>query len=328
MAQITDYLKKLFGFRKVNMKLMAHYLVKCAKSESYIETLGDHADSLHNWIKSSYDIDFKRAFENQVRNTIKKLRITKAELAIDITKEPFYGKTRSLHIFNTDKSKPYGGEFWFISCCLINKDKQIPIMALPVRHGEQVRLTIELIDYCRHLFKYITKVLFDRGFYCAELINYLEAYKINYLMLVPKRPGILAEFLENTLRFDILKHKMSYLKDKSKWSTMTNIVACKEIFGYNWLFATNIRFQKPEDYVCCYKRRWQIETNYRIEDESRIKSKSSNYMIRYFYFLISSLLHMLWIIHKKFYFYVPFKKYLDIIEKKLLFEYLGVPKIF
>ncbi|MFW6013855.1 MAG: hypothetical protein ACOCQG_01660 [Candidatus Nanoarchaeia archaeon] len=42
---------------------------------------------------------------------------------------------------------------------------------------------------------------------------------------------------------------------------------------------------KPENYVLTYKRRWRIETNYGVEDEAKIKSKSINYLIRYFYFL-------------------------------------------
>ena len=85
MAKIITFLKKAFGFRNVNMKLLAHFLAKCAKSHSYVETLGNHADSLHDWIKTSYEIDLKQAFEKQVRYALKSLRIHHAQLAFDIT---------------------------------------------------------------------------------------------------------------------------------------------------------------------------------------------------------------------------------------------------
>ena len=309
------------------MKLLAHFLTKCAKSNTYIETLGKHADSLHSWIKSSYEVDFKQAFEKQVRYALKLLRIHHAKLAFDITHEPFYGKTRSLHIFNTSKEKKYKGEFQFITCCLINKGKQIPLMALPVRLGEQTKLTLDLLKYSSSLFKNIQCCLFDRGFYKAELIDFLESKKINYLIMVPHHNGKITQYIEDTKYLGKFKHRMRYSKDKSVWKPTTQITICKNISDYDWIFATNIQFDKAIDYVLLYKRRWQIETNYRVEDEAKIKSKSSNYLIRYFYFLISLLLHLFWIIHKIEHFYVQFKRYIDIIENRLLTDYLGIEGI-
>ena len=115
---------------------------------------------------------------------------------------------------------------------------------------------------------------------------------------------------------------MKYSKGKSTWKPKTKIVICKGIDNFAWIFATNIHFKSRVEYIWYYKRRWKIETNYRVEDEAHIKSKSSNYLIRYFYFLVSLLFHLFWIVNKNINFYVPFKKYLDIIEEKMLFAYL------
>lgn len=327
MVKITNFLKKLFGSRNVNLKLVAHFLAKCAKSHSYVETLGKHADSLHAWIKSCYEVDIRREFERQVRYAIKKLRVGIAQLAFDVTHEPFYGKNRNLHIFNTPKEKKYRGEFHFITCCLINRDKQIPLMALPVRLGEQTKLTIDLLQYCSSLFKHIRYCLFDREFYVAELIDFLEAKKIKYLMLVPKRGKKIKDHLETTENLGKYPHQMCYSKKKSKWKPATQITICKNINDFDWIFATNIQFSRAIDYVLLYKRRWQIETNYRVEDEAKIKSKSIHYLIRYFYFLIGLLLHLLWIVQKNVHTYIQFKKYIDIIEQKLLCNFLGISSI-
>lgn len=327
MKHITSFLKKLFGSRKVDLTLIAHFLVKCAKSHSYVETLAKHADALHLWIKHSYEEDFKRAFEKEVRCTIKKLRIRNASIAFDVTYEPFYGKTRNLHIFNTGTEKKNDGEFHFITCSLINQDKQIPLMALPVRIGEQTKLTLELLRYCVSLFNHINVCIFDRGFYNAELIDFLEAKSLKYLIFVPKKPGGLQEYLDQTKKLGKFEHQLLYSKAKSKWKPTTQIVTCKNTAGYDWIFATNIQFKRAIDYVWLYKKRWQIETNYRVEDEAKIKSKSSNYMIRYFYFFISQLLRMCWVVHKKHFFYKPFKKYLDIIEYNLLYDFLGIQAV-
>ena len=202
-------------------------------------------------------------------------------------------------------------------------------MALPVMIGEGggAKLAIQLLEYYQTLFKKIGFAVFDRGFYIAELIDYLEAKKIKYLILVPEKKGKITNYVENTDMLSKFKHQMKYSKDKSCWKPKTMMVVCKGIDKFSWIFATNIHFKTRVEYIWYYKRRWQIETNYRIEDEARIKSKSTNYIIRYFYFLVSLLLHLLWIVNKNIKFYVPFKKYLDIIENKLLFDYLEIGRI-
>jgi len=193
---------------------ISYSLVKCAKCQSYVETLGESADSLHLWVKCSYEEDFRAAFERQVRKAIKKLNVSYAQIAFDITYEPFYGKTRGLYIFDTPKDKKYDGEFRFITACLITRNKQIPLMALPVMLGNQTKLVIELLEYCQTLFKGIRLALFDRGFYIAELIDYLEAKRIKYLILVPEKKGRIREYVDQTWDLGKFKHVMKYSKKK------------------------------------------------------------------------------------------------------------------
>ena len=307
----------------IPLSATSYNLVKVAKANSYVKTLGENADALHLNIKKCYEEDFKAAFESQVRKALKHLNVNYAKLAFDTTSEPFYGKTRTLHIINTE-GESYGAEFKFITVCLLVRNKQIPLMALPMRLGSQTQLTIELLEYCQTLFKRIRFAVFDRGFYIAEIIDYMEARKIKYLILVPEKKGRIENYVTQTSELGKYKHEMCYSKEKSKWKPNTMIVVCKGIDDFPWIFATNIHFRTRVEYILNYKRRWQIETNYRVEDEAKIKSKSCNYLIRYFYFLVSLLLHLLWIVNKNIAYYAPFKKYLDIIEQKLLFEYLKI----
>ncbi len=248
-------------------------------------------------------------------------------LALDTTDEPFYGKTRSLHVFNT-KGEKYDGLFKFISVSLIMRNKQIPLMSLPVMVGEgNAKPTINLLNYCLTLFKSIRLALFDRGFYIAELIDYLEAKNLRYIIRVPEKDGTIEDFVTQTTELGKFKHQMKYSKAKSKWKPSTTIVVCKGLDEYPWIFATNAHFRTRAEYVWYYTRRWQIETNFRVEDESKIKSKSANHLIRYFYFLVSQLLRLFWIVNKNLNYYVPFKKYLDIIEYELMLNHLGIDRV-
>ena len=331
MNNINAFLQKSFGslFSSIILPLnsISFQLVKTAKAGSYVETLGENADSLHSWIKRSYEEDFRRAFELQVQKALKSLGVSIAKLAFDTTDEPFYGKTRGLYIFNT-KDERYGGVFKFITVCILVRNKQIPLMALPVRvGGGWAKPAIQLLEYCQSLFKGIRLTVWDRGFYVAELIDYLEAKQVKYIIHVPEKEGSISGYVEQTVSFGKFKHQMEYAKKKSKWKPHTTIVVCKGIDDFSWIFATNVNFSTRVEYIWHYKKRWQIETNYRVEDEGRIKSKSTSYLIRYFYFLVSLLLHLLWIVNKNLRYYVPYKKYLDIVEGKLLFEYLGIDGI-
>jgi hypothetical protein len=328
MANIIAYLQKTFvslcSSITLPLGIIAYELVKCAKSNTYVETFTNHADTLHLWIKKSYEEDYKKAFESIVRKTIKRLGINYAHIAIDYTKEPFYGKSSGLHIINT-KGEKWDAEFHFLVVSLITREKQIPLMALPIRVGEGISSpTIELLDYSLSLFRKIRLATFDREFYCAEIIDFLEAKRIKYLILMPEKGKVIKDYITKTEELRKFKHTMTYAKEKSKWKPKTMVAVCKGIDEFPWMFATNIHFRTRVEYIWHYKRRWQIETNFRVEDEGRIKSKSCSYLVRYFYFLISLLLHLLWIGHKNLKYYVPYKKYLDIIEHTLLFNYLEI----
>src|SRR3989344_130480 len=61
-------------------------------------------------------------------------------------------------------------------------------------------------------------------------------------------------------------------------------------------YATNMQLHDGMSYVHLYCKRWQIETNFRMEDQVKIKSKSRYILVRYFYFMISLLLHAVWLI--------------------------------
>ena len=328
MNNITAFIQKSFQSLESSIILpknkIAYHLAQCAKANTYIETLGEHSDSLHIWIKQSYEEDFRRAFEREVKKAFKHMPTKLGKLAFDITPEPFYGKTRNFYIFNTIKER-WDGEFHFLNVCLIIRNKEIPLMALPILVGEgAAKKTIALLEYCQTLFSRISLAVFDRGFYIAELIDYLEAKKIRYIIYVPEKKGAIKDYVLQTNKLGKFKHKLNYKKEKSTWRPKTTIVVCKRIDEFAWIFATNINFKTRVEYIWYYKKRWQIETNFRVEDEGRIKSKSFNHLIRYFYFLVSLLLHLLWIVNKNVGYYTPYKKYLDIIEHKLLFGYLGI----
>jgi len=65
--------------------------------------------------------------------------------------------------------------------------------------------------------------------------------------------------------------------------------------NYDWVFATNVEEVLLNNIVITYKKRWRIETQFRVQDEARIKCKSKDMKIRYFFFLFEQMLQTIWI---------------------------------
>jgi len=69
-----------------------------------------------------------------------------------------------------------------------------------------------------------------------------------------------------------------------------------------------------EKLIVIYKKRWRIETQFKVQDEAMIKCKSKDMKIRYFLFLFEQMLQTIWIC-----FYkddLSFKEFLIEIEKQ------------
>ena len=300
-------------------------LVEAGRSNSYFETeRPTQSDTLHKHIKYSDKWLFKRCFEECVRKSVKALRLGRVKVALDVTEDPYWGKEGS---FNTRaKVHEKSNESWqYINLSIVDP-KFIPLMSLPYRQIDDLdNLAIDLLEYLRSLPLQVELVLFDRGFYHWALIDYLNNHRGGkpwpYLILVPKNNSI-KEYITKTKTLGVFTHQGKHSKKRSVWKPKTTIVICKGI-GKNdkgkpldWCFATN---QKPSlNLVLTYKKRWNIETGFRIHDETRIKSKTSHPLIRYFYHLIGMLLILMWRIHNYVEPYEVFKRYL----KNLINDYI------
>ena len=198
-------------------------------------------------------------------------------------------------------------------------------MAIPYKQGDDLTAIVkELLDYARSLRIIIEAVLFDRGFYIGDLIQYLNDNKIKYLIFVPENDAM-KDYIALTNKFAYFNHIMKWNKYKSTWETPVKIVIIwdkiwrkgKEI-EYYWIFATNLKHSIS--LIKTYKQRWQIETDFRVHDEARIKTRSNIHIVRYFYFLISLVLMANWQVNRIKHPEVPFKRYLKNIEHLFAIE--------
>ena len=294
-----------------NNQLMQN-IVEAGRTIGYVETLCNKADKLHLSIKQGDQRRFAHEFEKAVRFAIAKLKLKRVKIAFDVTEDRTWMKpTYSLRPSAHDDHAP---SWQYLNVSIVDP-YFFPLMSIPYRQIDNLDLLIiDLLKYIKTLRVTVELVLFDRGFYSAHLVDYLDGRKRGwswpYLMLIPRIKKV-KEYIEQTDSFNFFDHEFKYSKDQSNWRITTRIMVRRIDKETCWCYATNL---KPSlKLVREYSKRWNIETGFRVHDEAKIKSKSRHPIIRLFYHLIGMLLVILWRLQNLKKGYV-FKRYLKFVE--------------
>ena len=322
MSIIKNFIQKNVSVLRVGDAWVNKLISKlkiAAFGNTYVETVSpSQSDTLHRYIKNNDEDWLKRTFELSVRQVLRNIKLSKVKVAFDVTEDPYWGKNGFSNTRRKigEKSK----ESWQFLTVGIVEPKFIPLMSLPYKQTDILDdLVIELLSYLRSLPLKIELILFDRGFFHWHLIDYLNSEKTGkswpYLMLIPKNKRI-KEFIQETRgNIGIFEHEGRYSKKGFSWKPKTKIIILKAVWNeklkkeIDWCFATN---QKPSlGLINNYRKRWNIETGFRIHDEAKIKTKSSDPLIRFFYHLLSMLYILVWRLkQRKLQFEIVFKQFL------------------
>ena len=176
---------KITGFELLNS------IIEASTNNTYVETVGDKADTLYRRIKESPISMTTYAYLNYIKILSSKLKLKEKEviLAFDYTEEDFYGDVQGFDIHGWTGKDAITGHFKFLTCSIISDDipEKIPLISIPIMIGHYKS---SVILHCLRLIKdYIGKVnliLFDRGFYDKDLMYELTKLNYPYLIFVPK----------------------------------------------------------------------------------------------------------------------------------------------
>ena len=290
-AEFKQFLKKL---SVPNEEEFAELLAEASSRNTYIETLSNRADTLHYHIAKGYVEYSDKEFYNLVEKKIKKLHLGAVDIIVDITSKNFYGKSTGLYLHNWTGKEGIQAKYHYLVAGILFRNKIYPFYAAILRIGTfKAELLGKICDLCNKLNLKVRFMKLDRGFYSGEVIDALELKGMNYLIFA-RKSSLFKCILEATNKRVVVKHEIKYKKAKSSHIAETNIALVKDVDGYDWVFATNVFLRDARKYVGLYRKRWNIETMFRVHDEARIKSKSINPLIRLFYFMISMLLLFIW----------------------------------
>jgi hypothetical protein len=300
--ELTPYSQYLSGF---------HYnqdILRASLANTYLETVGSRADSIHLTIKRVPASNIYWAYYKTVEVLAPKFKLNEQEvvLAFDYTDEEFYGDAQGFWIHKWTGENGITGKFKFLTCAIVSSDipEKVPLISIPVRVGHNMANEVcWSLSMVKPLVHSITLTLFDRGFYSKELMLTMTNTEYPYLIFVPKNPQVKKELAQMV---DSEKKKIQYRfklnKDRTVLWGETTLAFLKQIFDkksgkkFDLSFATNQSEINLDYIVSTYKGRWRIETGFRVQDEAHIPSKSKSAKIRFFFFVYSQVLQLLWVV--------------------------------
>jgi len=286
---------------------LAEPLLDSAAYNTYVETVSNKADTLYLRIKEGLTEMGTYAYLAYLKRLSDKFGWKEKEvmLAFDYTDEDFYGDIQGFDIHGWTGEGGVTGKFKFLTCSIVSDEipEKITLVSVPIALGTYKS---QAILYCLELVKqYIGKIsliLFDRGFYDKDLMYELNQNRFPYLIFVPKSRDK-KEILYSMSKGEqtAIVHDFTINQYQSKYHGETFLTFLKAIYDpksekeYDWVFATNIEEVALSNLIQTYKKRWRIETGYRVQDEARIKCKSTDMKIRYFLFSVQQMLQTQWV---------------------------------
>ena len=236
--------------------------------------------------------------------------LRKAVTAIDLTYIPYYGKPTPYVVQGQYKL----GTTWFhcyAAIRIVENGRRYVIksrLVKPLELCEKTKIVEELVTEARRQGVHIRLLLLDKGFYSGEVIETLKALGVKFLIAAPKNSRVKEAILDyyrtdtgqvrrfnlkkggETVNFNLTVHRLR--KNKKG---LRNIL---ELYG---AFATNLGFKNavrawqtlPRD----YRKRWGIETGFRVEKDFRAKTTSRNEIVREIYHQYAIVLENLWTLH-------------------------------
>jgi len=267
---------------------------KCVSGACDGETLFDRLEG----VEYSHLLDvFKQDVLRNVTVFRTRSRNRRIVCISDVTYEPYFGCRPSEWVHPQIFHKGAKGSYQILVLSLLVNGRREIVGILPLRMGDDKnRLLLQMLDELKHKLK-LDCLLLDRGFDSGWLILEFKRRKIRFLMLWRTAEYLREEFKKiGNSKWERIRHTVKV--DVSEVSFTLVLVKGIKVEGddktYRWVFATNMHKNQPIKYILQYRRRWGIETIFRVMDGMQIKTKTTDMTKRLFLLLFTVYLYNSW----------------------------------
>jgi len=265
------------------------------------------ADSIHSYINSN-SIDYMISSFRQINTEIIKhtnLKGTYQDAAIDFHDIPYYGDKNTSGIRGI---KPKNGTSWGYSFCSLDiiGDIKLTIDVIDINGlAKNYSILMEsMIQRLKAMEINLRTLFMDREFFNNPTISTLQRLNKYFVIAAKSNKKINAILHEHKKKFGQTTTFFEYQFEKGGKKFIIVAVLnpkydpnSKKDKGNNeyHLFATNLPVNNASDFVKKipeeYRKRWNIETGYRVKNAFKIRTCSKSPIARSLFFLIQCLLY-------------------------------------
>lgn len=218
-------------------------------------------------------------------------------LAIDIHDWLFYGDKQTEMVANTNPAQGTDKAFKFVTACVVTDGLRFTIAVEPVATKREKADAIEAVLQQAKKWIDIRGVYLDRGFYTVDVVKALKRQEIDFVIRAPTFPSLVGE--EPTVQVE-MGYEMGGSRPPYDTVTVTRFTVphSDSSQAKQTYFITNheVTEASAEGFAERYRRRWGIETSYRVIGDFLARSRSTVYSVRLFYFLFAVTLYNLWVL--------------------------------
>jgi len=227
------------------------------------------------------------------------------KIAIDLNLICYYGKPTLQELPYIYRSQAKSGTHSFYAYAtlyVINKNKRVTLAVRGVRRLDtSVAIITYLLAELESLKINVKKLYLDRGFFNTPVIRWLQALDIPFMMPAIKtgKKGGIKQFFKGRKSY---KTTHTITRDKDDLVTFDLWIVCKyrkgkrKKHGVQYLAYVTYKIKINLDYIYeDYRKRFGIESSYRLKNICRIRTNNKNPVLRLLFVGISFLLVNIWV---------------------------------
>ena len=296
-----------------DQKTLFEILIKAASSGDSIENTAKLLKNVPTANDIRYHLNKINKFEEleaQINQALKSripLGLKKGclKIAIDLNLICYYGKPtseESAYIYRSQAKSGTHSFYAYATLYVITKNKRV---TLAIRGVRQLDTSVALITYLLaeldSLKITVKKLYLDRGFFNTPVIRWLQALDIPFLMPAIKtgKKGGIKQFLKGRKSY---KTTYTITRDKDNSVTFDLWIICKyrkgkrKKYGVQYFAYVTYKINTNLEYIYQdYRKRFGIETSYRLKNICRIKTNNKNPVLRLLFIGLSFIIVNIWV---------------------------------
>ena len=208
-------------------------------------------------------------------------------IAVDWHDEMYYGDPSAEGIVGAQPKNGSCRAYRYGTISVLLNGERLTLAATPIRDRCRFAHVKRLLEVVFELGLKVELLLLDRGYFSTALIKYLNETPIKFIMHMPWHKKSLKHGTD--MPYTTTSHKKRKVEQAS-----FRVVAIRQS-GKIIVLATNTSL-KPGVMGKTYRKRWGVETSYRMIGLFLAKTTSKRYRLRVLYFFLAVVLYNLWVL--------------------------------